>query len=293
MKEDIEKKIEIRNIEKAYEFLISSGQGQDITIRDNEFDFSWVLDSVKRCRKKGFRFRLIDSGQLDLCQLEWLALSGADLYVSDQTRSEFFGLDLLSKSCKKSDSLLAYFHQGLLEESKSEVKSQSLTFSEILHLGRNGAYIYVTNRERARDFFQLENLAYICQKGGSWLVYYHYGQLDPSLERLGRNGAWIHITEQSLQEEKDKALIFETVRSMRAVKAKLVLHVGREFDYSFLRDIFKIGAALIFESPLFDYRSSLRNLERQARQRNCLFEKRIGSSSASYGCILSISRSKR
>ena len=58
--------------EKDYQLLDEAEKGNDITVRDDIYDFYWLMDSVKLCRQKGCRFRLIDTGVLDLSHLERL-----------------------------------------------------------------------------------------------------------------------------------------------------------------------------------------------------------------------------
>ena len=55
---------------KALGFLSSIRKGQDITVRDDLFDFQLLLDSVQHSRRKGIPLRIVDSGTLDTIQLE-------------------------------------------------------------------------------------------------------------------------------------------------------------------------------------------------------------------------------
>ncbi|NIM59579.1 MAG: hypothetical protein GTO16_11655, partial [Candidatus Aminicenantes bacterium] len=120
---------------KAYELLSWAGKGTDITVRDDQYEFPWLLDSVKLCRKKGARFRLVDSGKLDRFQLEWLAGAGADLYTSDEARAEAPELEQLNRACQKGGAFVAYFHHGPLD---SEEESNSISFIELKDMGRSG-----------------------------------------------------------------------------------------------------------------------------------------------------------
>lgn len=254
-------------IEKAYELLSQAGKGADITLRDDQYDFPSILDSVKQCRKRGFRFRLIDSGGLDRFHLEWLGKAGADLYTSDEARRDAFELELVNKACKKGRAILAYFHHGTLESEEAN----SVFFSELENVARSGIYFHLSNKERQREFSRLIELAYTCLRGGSWLVYYHHGPLDPSLEELGRNGAWIHITDQSFYEAEDINLVLDAVKSALSSGVKIVLHVEKGLDYTLLRDIMNSGAYILFKSSLFDYKSPFRILEKEAKKRKLDF----------------------
>ena len=202
MKEETKKDENTGIQEKAYKLLSSVSKGQDLTVRDDLFEFSWLLDSVKIARKKGCRFRLVDSGQLDGSQLEWLAKAGADLYTSDEFRCDAFELDLLSRACRKAGSFVAYFHNGLLEQVNEEEKSLPITFSALLNLTRSGIYLHLTNKENKRDFSHLNSIAHACQRGGSWVVYYHHGPLIlPWRNWPGTEPGFMSLT-AALREEK-------------------------------------------------------------------------------------------
>lgn len=257
--------------EKAYELLSRTREGADITVRDDQHDFPSLLDSVKQCRKQGFRFRLIDSGVLDSFSLEWLGKAGADVYTSDEVRVEALELELVNNACKKGTAILSYFYHGPLEPDEPEKGADSLSFSELKNMARNGIYFYITNRERELSFQALNELAHACLRGRSWLVYYHFGLLEPSLEELGRNGAWIHITDQCFHEAENTDLVLDAVKSALSSGVKMVLHVEKGLDYALLRDIMSAGTYILFKSSLFDYKSPFRPLEREARKRKLDF----------------------
>ena len=250
--------------ERAYGLLSWAGKGTDITVRDDQHEFPWLLDSVKLCRKKGARFRLVDSGKLDRFQLEWLAGAGADLYTSDDVRAEASELEHVNKACRKGGGFVAYFHHGPLE---SQEEQSPIPFLDLKDMGRNGVYLYLSNREMKREVSQLNELAYACQKGGSWLVYYLHGLLGDSLEDLARNEPWIHVTDQIFQEPEDPTLVLDKVTSVISAGAKLVLHMEKGLGLSLLRDVIKTQAVVLFKSSLFDKKSPFRVLERKMRKR--------------------------
>jgi hypothetical protein len=254
--------------EKAFELLSLAKAGRNITLRDDQYDFPVILDSVKLCRQRGFRFRLIDSGKLDRFHLEWLGEAGADFYTSDEARAGFFELELVNKACKRGRAFIAYFHHAPLELSKEK---DSFSFSELQEMGRYGIYLHITNRENPRDISQVSELAYACRQGGSWLVYYHHGLLEPSFSELGRNGAWIHVSDQSLLKAENMTLILDQVKSLLAAGAKLVVHLEKGMDLRLLHDIMAAGVFVIFKSLLFDYKSPFRILERKAAKRKLDF----------------------
>jgi hypothetical protein len=249
---------------KAYELLSWAGKGRDITVRDDQYEFPWLLDSAKLCRKKGARFRLVDSGNLDRFQLEWLAEAGADLYTSDEARAEASDLEHVNRACQKGRAFVAYFHHGPLE---SEEESSSISFIDLEDMGRGGIYVYLSNREMKRDISKLNELAHACRKGGSWLVYYLHGSLENSLEVLAGNKTWIHVTDQIFHEPEDPTLVLDKIISAMSAGAKLILHVEKGLDLSLLRGVIETQAFVLFKSSLFDYRSPLRAMERKTRKR--------------------------
>lgn len=245
-------------LEKAYELHFWASKGQDVTVRDDQYEIPWLLDSVKISRKRGYRFRLVDTGKFDCSQLEWIAKAGADLYTSDEARPDAFELDLLNRTSRKAGSFVAYFHNGLLQQVNEEEESLPISFSELLNLARSGIYLHLTNKDVKRDFSHLNPLAHACQIGGSWMVYYHHGPLDPSLEELARNGAWIHISDRSVEEEEEVALLIDTIKSARSAGTNVVLHLEKGIDTRLFEDMVKIGAFVLFNLSHLVDKSPLR-----------------------------------
>ena len=202
---------DIKFPEKAYDLLSWTSKGIDLTLRDDRYDFPWLLDIVKACRRRRRRIRLVDSGKLDVFQMEWLSETGADIYTSDKVRPGLDELALVCKAGQKGRAITAYFHHGPLEHMEGEAKDNEVTdISGLLELGRNGIYIYLSNKEKERNPSYLNDLAYACRKGNSWLVYYHHGPPDPFFKELAFNGAWIHVSHESVREPQDTAILFDT-----------------------------------------------------------------------------------
>ncbi len=250
--------------ERIFEPLPSIVRGEDVTLRDDLYEFSVLLDTVKVARQRGVRFRLIDTGKLDRFQLEWLAEAGADLYTSDEARTDSQELELVNKACRKRKAICAYFHNGPLE---AEEGSESISYSSLQDLGRDGIYIHLTNRQNERDSLQLSELAFACQRGGSWLVYYHFGSLEFSFEEFARNGAWIHTSEQIFKDAEDKSLIVDNLKAAISTGLRYVLHVEKGLDISLLDDLMSAGAFILFKFSLFDRKSPFRALEEKARRK--------------------------
>lgn len=264
IKENEEKKAEIAAPENAYSLLSLIKEGHDITTRDDQHDFPNLLDAAKLCRSKGLRFRLLDSGSFDRFQLEWLLTAGADFFTSDDIPRGFHELEELQKSCRKGDSILAFFKH---KEINSPDESETSSFSALLSLGRSGIYLHITSREMERDLTQLQQLAEGCHSGGSRLIYYHHGPLDPALEELGRSGAWIHISDRSIQGKEDHEVLMDILRSLRSCETSLVLYLEQGMDYLNLKDVIDASAFVLFQKAQLDYRSPLKELERVAAKK--------------------------
>ena len=88
---------------------------------------------------------------------------------------------------------------------------------------------------------------------------------------LGRNGAWIHITDQSLGGGEDQSMIRDIVLSAQSAGSNVVLHWDNGNQISLLDDIVKAGAVVLFKSPLFDYKSPLKDLEKGIRRKRLDF----------------------
>lgn len=140
-----------------------------------------------------------------------------------------------------------------------------------MKLGESGVYIHLSNREKKRNISQLNPLASACKRGGSWLVYYHHGPLEASLEELGRDGAWIHLSDKSLQEDENLTLFSEIIKSTRVAGTNLVLHLEKGLDFLLLREIIRKGAYVLFKFSLFDRKSPFRLLEKETKKRKLDF----------------------
>ena len=248
---------------KTFELFSLIKKKQNITVRDDQYDFSLLLDAVRQFRDRRYRFRLIDTGRFDPFELEWITSHGADLYTSDENRASVHTLELVSASARKGNAVVACLINGKMDAEGDDV----LSFTDLMNVGRGGVYLHLTNRNHTRDIQQISRLADNCAKSGSWLVYYHHGPLEASLLELGRNGAWIHITDQSLEEEASRLMIRDIVLSAQSAGSNLVLHWDNGDKYSLLEDIVKAGAVVLFETTLFDYKSPLKVLEKGIRRK--------------------------
>jgi hypothetical protein len=261
MEQEEKKNQEGSTAANSFSFLSSIRKGQDITVRDDLLDFQLLLDAVKLSRRKGIPFRIVDSGSRDVIQLEWLAAEGAIIYTSDDAERELDTLQQINKACKRGNSFLACLQNGPL---KLDSESAAGEWEDLMALGAEGTYIFLSNRENKRDVTQLGILADQCLRGGSWLVYYHHGELEAALVELARNGAWIHVGDSCLKGADEHSLLLEVIRAAHSAGTNCVFHLERELEYYPLKDIQKAGAIMLFKSKLIDYRSPLKSLQEQA-----------------------------
>lgn len=264
MNQDIKENIATDTPEKAFALLSSVTQDPILTVRDDLYDFSLLLDAVKLRRKQrvNSRFRLVDSGALSLAQVEWLAAEGADIYTNDEVGKNVKELESIQYACKKGHTLLAYMCNLALESDEGS----SLDLSGLESLGASGVYIYLSNKDHERKLSDLTLLADLCQRRQSRLVYYHHKDFNPDLFELGRAGAWIHISDKSIKDRDEVAVLTDVIHAARNSGSNVCLHVEGETESLILEDLQKAGAFLIFKSALIDYRSPLRPLEEKARE---------------------------
>jgi hypothetical protein len=239
-------------------------QGLEITTRDDQDGFTAFLDAAKTSRRNGGRLRLVDTCKFNAFELEWLAEAGADIYTSDEARSDRTELNLLAKACARGNAIIAYFHHGELTGDPADVSS---SWGFLREVGRSGIDIHLSSRGKPRDLAELASLADACLKTRTRVVYYHHGLPEAGLEALARAGGWIHLSAEGLDEGAAAALLEDTVRAASAAGSGIVLHLERGLTVETLRDLLKAGAFLLFKTPPSDRKSALRALERRACRR--------------------------
>jgi len=250
--------------ESTPELLELAAAGKDITVRDDQTEFSIIRDAAIICRKKGTSFRLIDTGTFERAQLEWIIEAGADLYVSDKTGREYQELDFLHRTSYNSKRNIAMFLENIPEE-KTDQKTYSS--SEIFLLGESGIYFHVSNQRKKFPFDFLKELAFKCRQGGSWLVYYHHGLLDPDITSIAENAGWIHISDQNREDGDDLIFIKDLIRVAQSNGSNLIFHLEKGLPYVFLEEIIQAGAVVLFKIPPVEYKSSLKILEKKASRK--------------------------
>ena len=252
------------DLEQGFELLDAAGLGQHLTVRDDQYDKDWISDAAEMCRKKGYRFRLIDTGRFEKTELMWLIGSGLELYTDDRARKEFDEIEELTLECLKKNTFLAYLQTG---ESDKKEGSEPAVFSGLHRVAQCGAHIYLSSREVKREAAHIQELSVSCKEGNTQLVYYHHGPLEPVLVEAGNNGAWIHISEKSVAEEQ-RLLLEDLCHSCSAGGGGLIVHLEDEAEYELVKDLIEAGAYVLFLYGLFDYRSPFRKLKEKAEQKD-------------------------
>lgn len=254
---------ENKRILRSYELLSKVKRTKVVHVRDDQYEFPWLLDSARISRKKGHRFGVIDTGKLDCLQLEWLAEAGADIYTSNEARPKPEELELLSRTVKKGKAIMVFFHHGALE---TEERENLASFGLLKKIGRNGVYIHLSNREREHNFSVLHELAFACRDGGSWVVYYHHGGFVPQVLDLARKGIWVHLSDKGLQSEEEQSLFTEAIKTHHGRRLRFVLHVEKGLTKSFLKAALRAGAIVLPKGSITSRRSPLLALENKARK---------------------------
>jgi hypothetical protein len=248
---------------EGFELLDKAAKDPNIMVRDDQYDYHWIMDAAKRCRKSGGRFRLMDTGRFEKIELIWLIGAGLDLYTDDRTRRDFKEAEELVLECQKNNSILAYLQAKAFAK---EEEAESSVFSGLVTLARSGAYLYVSSREGKTELAAVSDLARCCREGNTRLVYYHHGPADPVLEDIGSHGAWIHITDKSVNKE-NIPLLLNTCQKANQNRGGLIVHLEDEVEYDLAEDLIEADASVIFLYTLFDYKSPFKELENKARKK--------------------------
>ena len=248
---------------REFDLLERATSSAEVTVRDDQYEFPWLLDAVHSCKKHGGRFRLVDSGKSDMVSLCWLAEAGADIYTSDEARPEPGDVIPVRLSARKSGAHTFYY----IGAETAEDSNHALFLPDIAELGRTGVDLHLSNREKPRDAGLLVDLARACSSGHGRLVYYHYGRLAEFLENVALAGGWTHWASGDESPDKDAFLLDDILRACRKTGAGLILHLNSGWPLSLMRKVFEAGAFLLFDGQPSGWASSLSALESEAARR--------------------------
>jgi len=234
--------------ERGFQLLDQAGAAQGLTVRDDQQAFAWLLDAARTARRHGRRFRLVDSGQLDVSSLEWLAKAGADLYTADDIRPDVPALVRIRKAGRASGSRTVFFLYSPIEAAPA---TGALSLEIVIELVRSGVDLHVSNRKKSRDPAALLGLAASRRAGGAEVVYYHHGPLMTGLADLTEAGAWVHVSNSNRDlNAAELALLRDIGRAGgRGAGGGLVVHVDTGIERVVLEEIRKSGAHVIFNIP--------------------------------------------
>jgi len=233
----------------------------DLTFCDDQYDYDWFLDVLNRGKPRRVRFRLVDTGKFEGHQLEKMVGMGADLYTSDRVRKDVLELEFILKAAKSVGTIVAFLLQN---EIVSEEKHNFIPLASLAHLGRQGLFFHVSNREKDRNLADLSQIGVQCRKGSSRLIYYHHGPMTPEFVDLAKEGVWIHMSNKSIQSEDDLFLFLDMTAAARTSGANCVLYVEKEMSFSFLHEAVKSPALVLFKTAPVDFKSSFKPLVDEA-----------------------------
>jgi len=237
----------------------------DLTFRDDQHDYDWLLDALRRGKPRGLRFRLVDSGKFEGHQLEQLVGMGADLYTSDRVRKDVLELEFILKATTSRGAIVASILQN---EIVSEEEHGFIPLASLAHLGSQGLFVHVSNREKDRNLADLSQIAVECRKGSSRLVFYHHGRLVPEFVGLAKEGAWIHVSNKSIESEDDLFLFLDMTAAARMSGANCILYVEKEMSFSLLHEAVESPAIVLFKTAPVDFKSPLRPLVDEAKRKS-------------------------
>ncbi len=248
---------------REFDLLSRASSSAVLTVRDDQFEFPWLLDAARTSRHHGGRFRLVDSGRREVVSLCWLVESGAEVYTSDEARPDRSEVLTIALAGRKSGAPAFYYIHGPL----GPAADLEAVPADLLELGRSGVDIHISNRSRPRTAKQLLELADACRAGRGRFVYVHSGRLEPFLEDLARAGAWIHWPAQDLDSEAGHFLLADVLRAARVSGGGLILHIEQAWPLATLRGLFESGACLVFRIPLGEATPDLRRFEADVSRR--------------------------
>ena len=250
--------------QEGFSLLEKAAGGKTLTVRDDQMEFPWLLDSIRLCRKNGGRFRLIDSGKLEGVRLEWLVQGGADVYTSDEVDRPFDELQSIAVTAQRAGNMAALLISGSPGTfAGAEEGSGEDGYFKLQNLALSGVTVFISGSDK--EIGRLTGLAACHQTQGRHLVFYHKGALTEDLFSLGESGAWIHMKGESLEGLESTLLTGGVVKASQKSGANCVFHFMKRADTALLSDLRSLGARFIFHTPHFDFRSPHREFEDWAK----------------------------
>ncbi len=254
----------IEGVLKTYELLDRVRTRQDLTIRDDQFEFAVFLDAAAHARRRRVPMTLLDTGRFPAGELESLARNGVRICTSDGARPRPEELDLLVRACRAARSSLALLFEAELPAGDGAAPISARALEDLLSSGMD---LHVSNRALERDPVVLEALAVKSRRGRALLVYYHHGALGRELVGPASGGAWVHLSDRGVADDEAAAVACAVARAAAAAGSRAVVTVERPARADALECLWAAGAALRFLTPPSEAGSALGAIERKAGRR--------------------------
>ncbi len=254
----------VTEVVRTYELLDRVRTRQDLVIRDDQFDFTALLEAARYAHRRGIRLSLLDTGRFGLEEVESLARAGSRILTSDEARPRADEWEVIQEACREAGTHLSVFWNGpfpAVDEAKG------FSFQALEDLLRSGVDFHVSNRTHSRDAAALAGLAAAAKKGRAYLVTTHIGPLVAELAGPAAGRAWIHLSDASIADEPAAALAVEIARAAAGSGSRAAVHIERGLHLELLEALWAAGAALLFLPPPSDDRSLLRPIETKAARR--------------------------
>ncbi len=254
----------VTDVVRTYELLDRVRTRQDLVIRDDQFDFTALLEAARYAERRRIRLSLLDTGRLSLEEVESLARAGSRILTSDEARPRAGEWAILQGACREYGTHLSVLWNGPLPAADEIAGFSSQTLENLL---RSGVDFQISNRKHPRDAAALAGLAAAAKKGRAFFVVYHIGPLDAELAGPAAHRAWIHFSDTSIADEPAAVLAVEIARAAAGCSSRVAVHIERGLPLELLEELWAAGAVLFFLTPPSDDRSLLRPVETKAARR--------------------------
>jgi hypothetical protein len=254
----------IAGVVRTYELLDRVRTRQDLVIRDDQFDFEPLLEAAGYALRRRILLSLLDTGRLDLAELEALVREGVRVLTSDEARPRADEWEILLEARRSSRAVLSVFWNGPLPAADV---SSGLSLQALENLLGRGLDFHVSNLNVRRDPALLAELAAASKSGRGYFVYYHHGPIAAELSMPASRGAWVHLTDSGSAEEAWAELAAGIASAGAAAGVRAVVRVEHGLPLDVLEELWAAGAALLFLTPPSDDRSRLHPIETRAARR--------------------------
>lgn len=254
----------VAGVVRTYELLDRVRTRQDLIIRDDQFDFTALLEASQYADRRRIPLSLLDTGRFGLEEMESLGKAGARILTSDEARPRADEWDILQQACREGGTHLSVFWSGPLPDAGETSAIPLQTLTDLLE---GGLDFHISNRVRPRDAGRLAGLAAAAIKGKGFFVIYHIGPLADELTAPAAERAWVHFSDASIPDEPAGDRAVEISRAAAKAGSRAVIHVERGLPLELLETLWEAGAALLFLTAPSDDQSLLRPIERKAAKR--------------------------